>query len=88
MEGNSGAGVYGARPQVRLSFGLEDRVTVYQSEVFTIEQCGLKNLWEGYLDRHITIFSDSQAALKALESSTINSKLVTECLQVFQKLGR
>ena len=39
-----------------------------------------ESIARGYNGRTITIFTDSQAALKALESVTVKSKLVLECL--------
>ena len=40
-----------------------------------------------YNCRTITIFTDSQAALKALESVTVKSKLVLECLEWLSELA-
>ena len=39
-----------------------------------------ESITRGYNGRTITIFTDSQAALKALKSVTVRSKLVFECL--------
>jgi Ribonuclease HI len=39
-----------------------------------------ESITKGYNGRTIMIFTDSQAALKALESVTVKSKLVLECL--------
>ena len=41
----------------------------------------------GYNGRTITIFNDSQAALKALQSVTAKSKLVLECLGNLNELA-
>ncbi len=35
----------------------------------------------------ITIYSDSQSALKALTATTVNSKTVLECLQTIQAVS-
>ena len=40
-----------------------------------------ESIAKSYNGRTITIFTDSQAAFKALESVTVKSKLVLECLQ-------
>ena len=39
------------------------------------------------MDKPITIFSDSQAALRALESWDVNSKTVRECIEALNDLG-
>ena len=41
----------------------------------------------GYNGRTITIFTDSQAALKALESVTVKSKFVLDCLEYLSELA-
>ena len=41
----------------------------------------------GYNGRKITIFSESQAALKALKSVTVKFKLVLECLEFLSELA-
>ena len=46
-----------------------------------------KSITRGYNGRTITIFTDSQAALKALESVTVKSKLVLECLGCISELA-
>lgn len=71
----------------RITNILGGEVTVFRSEVFAMKQCGLESLRKGYFDRHITIFSKSEAALKTLEYNRINSKLVIECLQVIGKMN-
>jgi hypothetical protein len=39
----------------------------------------MENIEKGYTGRNIYILSDSQAAIKAPDSSQINSKLVWDC---------
>jgi Ribonuclease HI len=46
-----------------------------------------ESVTRGYNGRTITIFTDSQAALKALESVTVKSKLVLECLVFLNELA-
>ena len=46
-----------------------------------------ESITRGYNGRTITIFTDSQAALKSLESVTVKSKLVLECLGCLNELA-
>ena len=46
-----------------------------------------ESIARGYNGRTITIFSDSQAALMALESVTFKSKLVLKCLECLSELA-
>ena len=63
-----------------VSNSLHDFPTVFQAEVFTIMASIRESIARGYNGRTMTIFTDSQAALKALESVTVKLKLVLECL--------
>ena len=61
--------------------------TVFQAEVFTIFTCAYRGLERDYKGKNFLILSDSQSALKALESYRISLKLVWECLQTLQTLA-
>lgn len=73
---------YEARPQVKSSFGTGGEVTLFQSEVYPIMQCEFDNLRRRFLDRHVTIFSDSQMELKS--SSPTGS--ILSCFHVPKEL--
>jgi ribonuclease HI len=47
----------------------------------------MENIEKGYTGRNFYILSDSQAAIKALDSFQINSKLVWDCHQSLVKLA-
>jgi hypothetical protein len=47
----------------------------------------MENIEKGYTCRNICILSDSQAAIMALDSFKINSKLVWDCHQSLVKLA-
>ena len=65
-----------------LVFSLGTFATIFQAEVYAIMAAVRESIARGYNGRTITIFTDSQAALKALESVTVKkSKLVLECLE-------
>lgn len=85
---HSGAGVYSTSPRTELSFSLGRYTTVFQAEIYAIQACAQKSLEKGYKDKNLLILSDSQAALKALDSHQYNSKLVWDCLQTLQTLSQ
>jgi hypothetical protein len=70
-----------------LTFSLGLHTTVFQAEIYTTKVCVVDDTEECYAGRNIYIFSDSQAAFKALDNFRINSKLVWDCLQSLLKLG-
>ena len=74
----TGGGVF--RGRIGLVFSLGAFATIFQAEVFVIMAAIRESMARGYNGRTFTIFTDSQAALKALESVTVKSKLVLECL--------
>ena len=61
--------------------------TVFQAEVYAILQCAKENRRRAYRNKRIHIFSDSQAALKALRCHKTNSKLIAECLEKLNALA-
>jgi hypothetical protein len=83
----TGAGVYrwGLRRGHSFSVGLH--TTVLQAEIYVIKVCIMENIVKGYTGRNIYILSDSQAAIKALDSFQINSNLVWDCHQSVVKLA-
>ena len=59
---------------------------MFQAEVFAIIASVRESNARGYNGRTITVFTDSQAALEVLESVTVKSKLVLECLGCLNEL--
>ena len=57
-------------------------------EVHAIERCAQFNIDRGYHNKNILILSYSQAALKALSSPSVKSKLVWNCIEKFNLLSR
>ena len=64
---------------------LQNYNTVFQSEVFAIHKCCEVLLEMDMND--VTIFSDSQAALKALVSLEVKSKAVKNCIDILNRVG-
>ncbi|KAI5735212.1 hypothetical protein M8J77_015582 [Diaphorina citri] len=83
----TGAGIHGANPRVDISISLGEHGTVFQAEVYAILGSLQKSLEIGYSNSTIKIFSDSQAAIKALENNQTKSKLVWECKHLLKRLA-
>jgi len=75
----TGGDVFGGK--TGLVFSLGTFGTVSQAEEYAIMSAVRESIARGYNGRTITIFTDSQTALKALKSVTVKSKLVLECLE-------
>lgn len=87
INGKAGYGAHRHRPKCNLSGSLGRWCTVFQAEVFAIAIAAQEELLLGTRDKHITIYSDSQAALKALEGYRFTSKLVWDCVQTLRDLS-
>jgi hypothetical protein len=61
--------------------------TVFQTEIYAILQCSYENIRRAYRNKRIIIFSDSQAALRALDGPKVTSNLVVECLDALSVLA-
>ena len=83
-----GGGVYSPELEVYESFRLPDHCSVYQAEVLAIKEAMY------YLDKlkpatnTVFLFSDSQAALKALDSNTNNSFTIKECRKSLNEMAK
>jgi ribonuclease HI len=82
---DTGAGVFRWGSGRGHSFSLALNTTVFQAEVYAIRACIMENQEKLYTGRNSCIISDSQAAIKALDSFHINSKLVWDCHQSLTK---
>jgi ribonuclease HI len=83
----TGAGIHGVRPEIDIKVSLGRRATVFQAEVYAIICCLLENIKRSFCNKRIFIFSDSQAALKALNSCLIKSKIAWNCFQLLLELA-
>ncbi len=88
INGKAGYGAHRTHPRCNLSGSLGGWCTVFQAEIYAILACSLRELSLGTKDRSIVIFSDSQAALKALDGLFFTSRLVWECVQTLCILSR
>jgi hypothetical protein len=86
-DSGTGSGIQGIRPNRRYCFPLGKYATVFQTEIYAILQCSYENMRRAYRNKRILIFSDSQAALKALNGPEVTSRLVAECLDALSALA-
>ena len=84
----TGAGACCLEPRFEIKVGLEPHATVYQAELFAIGKCAEVCIEKGFLNKHIFIVSDSQAALKTLNSYKIKSKTALDCYNKLAELGK
>ena len=86
-----GAGAYIVHPhQTRTehkSYFLGKLATVFQAEVFAIEQVAERLLEEEVCGKEIVVLSDSQAAIKAIQNTVVQSNTVQRCITNLSKLG-
>ncbi|XP_073841439.1 uncharacterized protein [Musca autumnalis] len=87
MENGTGAGVYSDILNLQLSFKLNKKCSVFQAEIFAIKKAAelIKNI-KGDIDGPVTIYVDSQAALKSLMSYSIKSAVVLDSIKVLSDL--
>jgi hypothetical protein len=78
---------YGTGPDRSFGSSLGKYVTAFQTEIYTILQCAYENIRRAYRHKQILIFSDSQAACKALSSLKVTSRLVAEYLDALPVLA-
>jgi len=69
------------------SFSLGLHTMVFQAEIYAIKAFITDSTEKGYKVKKIYILSHSQAAIKALDSFQMNSKLVWDCHQSLVQLA-
>ncbi|KAJ8936359.1 hypothetical protein NQ318_007126 [Aromia moschata] len=80
-------GVYGKTTRTKLCFALGSYASVFQAEIYAILACGMEILKTAPKRRTIQICTDSQAALMAIESSKVKSRLVLDCKKILNDLA-
>jgi ribonuclease HI len=86
-EGRAGAGLFSDTLDIRKSYALGSLATVFQTEVYKILACSDYYRSANMHNMTICICSDSKAALLALSSYTISSKLLHQCWLSLQDLS-
>jgi ribonuclease HI len=87
MREGTGAGVYGQSVGSRLSFSLGRYATVFQAEIYAILACAYEIQHQNRPERYMSICSDSQAALKALQAIKTMSPLVQQCQRALNDIS-
>ena len=83
----TGSGIYGLKPNKSYSFSLGKFASVFQTEIYAKLRCAYENIRRAYRNKRIIIFSDSQAALRALSGPKVISRLVEECQEALSALA-
>jgi hypothetical protein len=87
QDGGIGAGVYGQSEGRRLSMSLGKYVTVFQAEIYAILACVSEFQNRVRSEKYISICSDSQAALEALQAVKMTSPLVRQCQKALDDIS-
>jgi ribonuclease HI len=74
----TGAGVYGQSVDRRLSISLGKHATAFQAEVYAILPCVHETETQDKPEKYVSICSDSQATLKALQVAKTTSPMVRQ----------
>jgi len=83
----TGAGVFGQSVQRRLSFPLGRYTTVFQAEIYAILACVYEMQFQNRPEKYVSICSDGQAALKALQAVRMTSPLVYQCQKALNDIS-
>jgi ribonuclease HI len=87
MKEGTGAGVFGQTVRSRLSFSLGRYTTVFQAEIFAILACAYEIQSKNRSEKYVSICSDSQAALRALNAAKTTSPLVRQCQEALNNIS-
>jgi ribonuclease HI len=71
----------------RLSFSLGKYATVFQAEIYAILACVHEIKTHGKPEKHVSICSESQVALKALKAVRTTSLLVYQCQKALNDIS-
>jgi ribonuclease HI len=83
----AGAGIFIPKLRERVCIPLGRYASVFQAEVCAIMRCAQLIRETTQQTGSVVIYTDSQAALKALGKATVTSALVRECKEELNKIG-
>ena len=86
MDTSTGSGVYIPDRNIKVSYRLPDNCSVFQAEILAIIKAAEIIEWNIEVGQVVTIYVDSQAALKALTGHSVKSRLVSECKESLRGL--
>jgi hypothetical protein len=87
MREGTGAGVYGQSVARRLSFSLGRYVTDFQVKIYAILAYVYETQFQNRPEKYMSICSDSQVALKALQAGRTTSPLVQQCQKTLNDIS-
>jgi len=79
MKEGTGTGVYGQSSRIRSSIALGKYAAVLQAEVHAVLACAHDIQMNARPEKYVSICSDSQTALKALQAAKTTSPSVQQC---------
>lgn len=85
-EHGSGSGIYNVGEEISIALG--HTPSVFQTELHAISVCAANLAHRGTTGQQISIYSDSQAAIKAVGNPRCNSWAVLDCKNNLNELGR
>ena len=85
--GRTGCGFYYASKNRGRYVSMGTKASIFQAEVMAINEVASESLKKGLRLNRISNYSDSKAALQALDNVEINSRIVYETVQKLNKLG-
>lgn len=83
---STGSGVYSGDFDVKLCYRLSDWCTVFQAEIYAVWQAIKFKYSLSETSRNISIYIDSQAAIKALASNIVKSKLIRSTVALIRPI--
>ncbi|XP_044317430.1 uncharacterized protein LOC123038043 [Drosophila rhopaloa] len=87
LDGHVGGGIYSEQLEIRRSFRLPDHCSVFQAEVYAIMEALVCLRELNTQNRHINIYSDSQAAIKSIYSTNTNSRTIADCRKSLHEMA-
>ena len=78
----------GSGSPIEMSEHIGENSTVFQAETFAVEQAAKLLIENGTKNKTIILNCDSQAAIKAVDSTTIKSKTTQNARNELHKLGQ
>ena len=87
IDNKVGGGVFSEELKTQKSFRIPDYCSVYYAEVVAIQEALTILKGEHPGTHNIDIFSDSQAAIKSLGSTTFNSKIAISCRRSLNEMA-
>jgi hypothetical protein len=80
-------GIYGKSADRRLNISLVKHATFFQAEVYAILICVYETDTQDRPQKYVSICSDSQAALKALQATKRTPPLVRQCQNALNNIS-